>query len=191
MEYTLVNRLGGLLDRRIFFLPFSRSLKPTASAARHIQRMLRTCQEEGGVLLVQPEHLLSFQLMGLEYSHSPDRDIAARGKLILDIHDECGRVARDIVDESDENFSVRFELVYTMGSQQPVDHSPNRWTVIQAVLQLVRVHAKKYFDYASALVLFEEGDSGGFPMIRILEACAGDFLLQKVAQDICSHGLKV
>ncbi|KAH8744369.1 hypothetical protein F5883DRAFT_722279 [Diaporthe sp. PMI_573] len=190
MEYTLVNRLGGLLNRRVFFLPFSRSLKPTASAARQIQRMLRTCREEGGVLLVQPEHLLSFQLMGLEYSHSPDPDIAARGKMILDIHDECGRVARDIVDESDENFSVRFELVYTMGSQQPVDHSPDRWTVIQAVLQLVRVHVKKYFDYASAPVLFEEGDSGGFPMIRILEAWAGDFLLQKVAQDICSHGLK-
>ena len=190
MEYTLVNRLGGLLNRRVFFLPFSRSLKPTASAAAQIQRMLRTCREEGGVLLVQPEHLLSFQLMGLEYSHSTDRDIAARGKMILDIHDECGRVARDIVDESDENFSVRFELVYTMGSQQPVDHSPDRWTVIQAVLQLVRVHAKKYFDYASTPVLFEEGDSGGFPMIRILEARAGDFLLQKVAQDICSHGLK-
>jgi hypothetical protein len=28
---------------------------------------------------------------------------------------------RDVVDESDKNFSVKFELIYTMGVQRPLE----------------------------------------------------------------------
>lgn len=49
--------------------------------------------------------------------------------------------ARDIVDESDENFSVRFELIYIMGMQRSIEFSPDRWLVLQQILDLVRLLA--------------------------------------------------
>lgn len=190
MAHILISRLGGLLDRRVFFLPFSRSVCLRFGQGEQIQRMMRSCRAEGGVLLVQPEQLLSFQLMGLEYRHSSEPHIASTGKTILDIHDECGRVARDIVDESDENFSVKFELVYTMGLQQPVDYSPDRWTIIQDVLQLVRAIAKTMSVDHGVGLQFDENESGGFPTIRVLDASAGKRLLDSVASRICSLGLR-
>src|SRR3954462_9724060 len=64
MAHILVSRLGGLQDRRVVYLPISRSLHLDLSAVSRIRQMLKTCAAEGGVLLVQPEHILSFKLMG-------------------------------------------------------------------------------------------------------------------------------
>ncbi len=43
--------------------------------------------------------------------------IATRGKAVLDIQDEYDRAARDIVDKTDENFSVSLELIHVIGTQ--------------------------------------------------------------------------
>ena len=100
----------------------------------------------GGVLLVQPEHLLSFELMGLDQSlygnaelgnimvqtqdwlHKTSRDVCAFS--LYSIHSTSLSSAADkcqqILDESDEILSPRFELIYTMGTQHAVDFSPDR-----------------------------------------------------------------
>lgn len=65
-----------------------------------------------GIMLVQPEHLLSFKLMGIECLLNGQHDV---GRSLLRTQHFFDNNARDIVDESDENFSVKFELVYTMG----------------------------------------------------------------------------
>ncbi|KAI0467021.1 hypothetical protein F4859DRAFT_495619 [Xylaria cf. heliscus] len=46
--------------------------------------------------------------------------------------------SRDIIDESDENFSIKFELVYTMGIQQPIQFSSRRWLRIQEILGIIQ-----------------------------------------------------
>ncbi len=61
--HTLIATLGGLINRRVFYLPISRAVYITSSGTQVVQRMLETCKKEGGVLLVQPEHLLSFKFM--------------------------------------------------------------------------------------------------------------------------------
>src|SRR5580693_4582167 len=58
----LLGRLSGLADRRIFFVPFSRNLKMSDSLVQGISTLYRQCVDEGGVLVVQPEHLLSQKL---------------------------------------------------------------------------------------------------------------------------------
>ncbi|KAL8377020.1 hypothetical protein RB595_007919 [Gaeumannomyces hyphopodioides] len=62
----LLSKLGGLLNIKIHQLPFSRVLRLGPAQVSSIAEDLRACQSEGGILLVQPEHLLSFKLMGLE-----------------------------------------------------------------------------------------------------------------------------
>ncbi|KAJ5054924.1 uncharacterized protein L3040_001186 [Drepanopeziza brunnea f. sp. 'multigermtubi'] len=91
----------------------------------------------GGILLVQPESLLSFELLGVDYLLSKDLvpqeqgDDPVPGQPQESMH-ETGTVrvrtqqwlyqnARDILDESDEILSVRFELIYMLGMQQKIE----------------------------------------------------------------------
>jgi len=81
----------------------------------------------GGILPVKPEHILSFKLMGLECLISGRETV---GRSPLSTQEFFDTSLRDIVDESDENFSVKFELIYTMGMQKSVELSPERWICI-------------------------------------------------------------
>ncbi|KAK3904432.1 hypothetical protein C8A05DRAFT_13694 [Staphylotrichum tortipilum] len=193
MMHTLVATLGGLVGRRVFVLPVSRAMNLGAVDVVVVRKMLDECRVTGGVLLVQPEHLLSFKLMGLERCCDADGDRV--GKMLLETYREFEDVARDIVDESDENFSVKFELIYTMGAQQPIDMSPERWSMIQelmdVVLDVARDLATKTGPEVTNGLLFEEDTgSGRFPTIRVLEEEAGKKLIKAVAIHICQTGLK-
>ncbi|KAK3063062.1 hypothetical protein LTS18_002822, partial [Coniosporium uncinatum] len=134
MFQMLVSKLGGLLGRRIYHMPISRSLRLGVSEAESLGAMYAACMESGGVLLVQPEHVLSFKLMAVESVINGD-DLL--GDSLLKSQHFFETESRDIIDESDENFSVKFELIYTMGLQQPIELSPDRWILIQHLLGLV------------------------------------------------------
>ena len=108
----LVSKLGGLLNRRIYHMPFSRALTLSASQADIIGEIYQECMTNRGIMLVQPEHILSFKLMGIECLLNGQPDV---GRSLLRTQHFFDNKSRDIVDESDENFSVKFELVYTMG----------------------------------------------------------------------------
>ncbi|KAL2186630.1 hypothetical protein L209DRAFT_711026 [Thermothelomyces heterothallicus CBS 203.75] len=192
MQHSLIGTLGGLINRRVFYLPFSRALQIQSDGLVVIRRMLETCRKERGVLLVQPEHLLSFKLMGLESIYAQPGSI---GQEILQTYREFEAVSRDIVDESDENFSVKFELIYTMGAQQPIDMSPERWTTIQELMDIVLDVSKELTSGPGRIrgLLLEEHDNTAgsrFPTIRVLEDSAGKVLVETVAERICRIGLK-
>ncbi|VBB80720.1 Putative protein of unknown function [Podospora comata] len=193
MEHTLVSAIGRLVGRRVYFLPISRAVRVDSKAIRTIARLIRQCREECGVLLVQPEHILSFKLMGLEgvWNKHPV------AQTILSTYSELESISRDIVDESDENFSVKFELIYTMGSQQPVDMSPERWVLIQDLLGVVRDVAKKLkrgdakqSGPTDGLLFEEEPKSGRFPTIRTLDESAGTQLMEATARELCRLGMR-
>ena len=78
MKQMLISKLGGLLDRRVYYMPISRLLKLDSSGAKAIRAILKDCMDNGGVLLVQPEHILSLQLMAPECYISGGRENRAR-----------------------------------------------------------------------------------------------------------------
>lgn len=80
----------------------------------------------GGMLFVQPEHLLSFELMGIERMLSNQLEL---GNILTDTQRWLDCNSRDILDESDEILSVRFELIYTTALQRASEFSPDRWTI--------------------------------------------------------------
>ena len=186
MAQMLISKLGGLLERRVYHMPVSRSLRLGVAEANIIANICRECMTEGGVLLVQPEHILSFKLMGLECLISDKIDVACS---ILSTQEFFESSSRDIVDESDENFSVKFELIYTMGMQRPVELSPERWNCIHQVLELVRTIApiveKEYPSYME----INAHRTGSFPRIRILQSNAQDLMWDCLAKRICETGL--
>ncbi|KAG2112417.1 hypothetical protein DEU56DRAFT_935108 [Suillus clintonianus] len=192
MFQLLVERLGGLTNRRIFYLPFSRSLSITSHHAETIRSLFEECKAIRGVLVAQPDHILSFKLMTVERQLSPAAAVEPSTKLSalmlntqrwLDMH------TRDILDESDELLHVRFQVVYTMGDQQRLEGCPDRWTTTQQVMTLVAKHASRLHQECSLGVEFQPGAVGTFSRLRVLDVRAGERLVELVCDDILAGKL--
>ncbi|CAK3844903.1 Hypothetical predicted protein [Lecanosticta acicola] len=186
MAQMLISKLGGLVNRRVYFMPFSRSLKLGRSAAEAITDMLHECMNTGGILLVQPEHILSFKLMAPECYISGKHDV---GEPTMSTQDFLDRFSRDIVDESDENFSTRFELIYTMGTQRSIELSPDRWFLVQHVLDLVREIAPIIVKELPDSIEVCDGVNGSFSRVRLLRPDAEALLVARIASQVCEQGL--
>ncbi|KAI1076026.1 hypothetical protein F5B20DRAFT_594387 [Whalleya microplaca] len=186
MHQMLVSKLGGLLNRRVYRMPFSRAMDIQLSQASAIRSLFEQCMESGGIMLVQPEHILSFKLMGLESMLTGKENI---GRALLQGQQYLNTHSRDIVDESDENFSVKFELVYTMGTQQRLEHSPERWMQIHKVLEVMRKVILKVQSEFPGFVEVNSMSPGSFPRTRFLRPDAQKVILSRAVQHICSTGL--
>ncbi|PVH93270.1 hypothetical protein DM02DRAFT_676940 [Periconia macrospinosa] len=188
MLEMLVSKLGGLLNRRIYHMPFSRASRLSPADADALGKIYRDCMEHRGVLLVQPEQVLSLQLMCIESLITGNE---ALGRALLKIQQFFDTHSRDIVDESDENFSVRFELVYTMGAQKPIELSPERWNLVHSLLSLIPQYAKQVKALLPSSIEVDDRWAGRYPRIRILRDDAEDELLDLIATRICKLGSPV
>ncbi|KAK7434636.1 hypothetical protein VKT23_020102 [Stygiomarasmius scandens] len=96
-----------------------------------------------------------------------------------------------ISNESDEILHVRYQLVYTIGKQAPVEDYPNRWITVQELLGLVFKHApyvKREFPHGIHL----QGNDYGVqsvPLLTILEEDALLKLLEVVASEVLNGSL--
>ncbi|KAI3325697.1 hypothetical protein HD806DRAFT_552951 [Xylariaceae sp. AK1471] len=187
MLQMLVAKLGGLLDRQIYHLPFSRAIKIDQAGTRAIDELLKECMNSGGILLTQPENILSFMLMGIESCISGDSETSQALIKTLSFLDAN---SRDIVDESDENFSVKFELLYTIGLQRPIQYSPERWICVQDVLEIFRKIVPEVKRQFPSSIEVHHQPNRGFPRTRILRVDAQERIIIRVAEEICLKGLR-
>ena len=186
MFHSLVIKLGGLLNRRVFYMPFSRSVRVDQQQALQIRQLYEECMSVGGVLLTQPEHVLSFELMGPERLLAGSPDV---GQAMIDTQRWLDTHSRDILDESDEILSVRFELTYAMGKQQMIEFGPDRWLIVQRVLELLRHFADQICEEFPVGLEVRSTCAGSFPRIRVLQASAGEALNTLIANHICEQGM--
>ncbi|KAI8962385.1 hypothetical protein F5Y11DRAFT_322850 [Daldinia sp. FL1419] len=187
MYQMLVSKLGGLLDRRIYHMPFSRAIKVGHFEACTMKNMFEECRNIGGIFLVQPEQILSFKLMGIECILTGKETIS---RALVQNQEYLDTNTRDIVDESDENFSVKFELVYTMGTQRPTEYSPERWVCIHQVLDIVREVVLKEvpIDLSTTLEVHSK-HPGCFPTTRFFGLKVAGQVLSSVTDHICTTGI--
>ncbi|KAG8928194.1 hypothetical protein FRC02_007248, partial [Tulasnella sp. 418] len=193
MFQILAHRLGGLANRRVFYLPFSRTPRFTLNQAREVQQLFLNCIKARGVLVVQPDHILSFRLMGLDRTSSTMASIRSTDPLVanqlLETQKWLSSHSRDILDESDEILHVKYQLIYTVGQQQSLHGSPDRWTIAQQILALVKKHSRDIHpSYPDGLEVMDDR-SGGYPRIRVLRDDAGAALVALVADDILNGAL--
>ncbi|KAI5800152.1 hypothetical protein DFH27DRAFT_653152 [Peziza echinospora] len=194
MFQMLVKKLGGLLNRRIFFMPFSRGVRMGPDEVKQIRQLFEDCMRHGGILLVQPEHILSFKLLGLERYY--DADVNSRDSVRRDVAVELIKIqtwlnqnSRDILDESDEILSTKHELIYTLGNSRPIENHPLRWMVVQEVLDMIRRNFQRT-QSTNDFEIEEAAHSGGFDFIRILDQSAGQRRLKEVALDYIREGTR-
>ncbi|KAF8464761.1 hypothetical protein JB92DRAFT_3064074 [Gautieria morchelliformis] len=182
MFHILKQRICGLANRRLYYLPFSRNVSLGANNIRTICDMFQTCAQDGGVLLCQPEHILSFQLMGLHLLCNTME--TERASPILTAQDWLDSKTRDILDESDELLSVRYQLIYTLGTPMPIQDQPDRWQVIQNVFSLLRDNLDETYMQHNGGLELQSAEPHRFPRTRILTHKCGQELLRTVAQQI-------
>ncbi|KAH9056708.1 hypothetical protein EDB87DRAFT_1824048 [Lactarius vividus] len=190
MFQLLLSRLSDLADRRIFYVPFSRNLEMSASVVQSISTLYRRCAKDGGVLVAQPEHILSQKLMCVDTlisSHNDQKKLPT-AKQLKELQRWLARVSRDVLDESDEILHVRYQLVYTAGEQMPVEDHPNRWSTTQQVFSRLRAHAARL--HASFPQMFElDQTQNGFPTMRILNQKVSRQISSLIAEDALGGAL--
>lgn len=186
MFQLLVNRLAGLAGRRIYYLPFGRHTPINVGAAQQIQDIYKECMDEGGILLVQPEHILSLKLMSIDRLISSSQEDSSVANMLQDLQGWLTKHSRDILDESDEILHVRYQLVYTIGQPNPPEYHPDRWTTTQQMLSLVSRHVSSLKQQFPESFKYEPGSPGQFPFIRIMPDSedATKQLIHSVAQDV-------
>ena len=178
-ESLFSQRLGGLVNRRIYHTPFSRRTKLDSNVVNNLRSIYSECMKSRGVLIALPEHILSFRLMGLERI-SRDRELS---KLLLSTEVWLQRHCRDVLDESDELLDVRFQLVYTVDNQQMMDGSPDRWLVCQDLLALVNKHIDALGKQFPGGIDFIRRE-GSFAMISNLSSEVADELMSRIVDDV-------
>ncbi len=190
MYQLLLSRLSGLADRRIFYIPFSRNLRMSASVVQSLSTLYRRCAQGGGVLVVQPEHLLSQKLMCIDTlltSQDGGEKLSIANELQT-LQGWLAKVSRDVLDESDEILHVRYQLVYTAGKQMAVEDHPNRWFTTQQVFSRLRAHAAQL--HANFPQMFELGQTQkGFPTVRILDQEVSRQISSLIADDALGGAL--
>lgn len=201
MFQTLVQKLGGLVNRRIFFMPFSRGIRMGKEEINVAKQLYDECMQSGGILLVQPEHMLSFKLLGLEWLYNSrhkkesksdaksDKSDEGVAQILLDTQRWLEDNSRDILDESDEILNVRHELIYTIGNPAPIQNHPDRWVIIQEIFDLIKQHFREIDPNPGDFEVETHEQEGRFGFIRILNMEAGRKFLRDVASKIIGGNL--
>ena len=120
-----------------------------------------------GVFIALPEDRLSFHLKAIDECIS---DRYKTGCDLYGIEQWLRENSREILDEAEEILNVKFQLIYTVGSQLPVDNGELRWRVAQSILSIARRHMSDIAAEAgpSTVELHSFKNSHRFPMFRLL-----------------------
>ncbi|KAK6510630.1 hypothetical protein TWF506_009733 [Arthrobotrys conoides] len=186
MFQILAQRLSGLCDRRIYFLPFNRGLEIEPSDIEKIFELYKRCKSNGDILLTLPEHLLSFKLMGMEKLIQGKRSFA---DILIDTQDWLDKNTRDVLDESDEILHIRYQLIYTMGKQQTLEGGQDRWTLIQDFAEYLQECATRWAAENPAAVEVLTSGEAKFPTIRIIDHEFGEKMLKNMAMRLCIENI--
>ena len=193
MFQLLVERVSGIANHRVFFLPFSRDVKATPQSIKTVRELLEECARVRGILVVQPEHILSLQLMVID-----SQILLSEGHQVEEVSQDLHAVqrwldsnARDILDESDELLHARYQLIYTRNEQRAFDGGADRWVTAQGILSLVSRRMRPLQEKFPENVEVIDGHNtkagnAAFPYFRLLgtSASASSTLIEWIVDDI-------
>jgi Protein of unknown function (DUF3638)/Protein of unknown function (DUF3645) len=174
-------RLGGLLGRKVSYIPFSRKTPTNSETIKAFFNIHKEVRASSGVIVALPEHILSFMLNGLQ--RLSDGRIPEATQMVK-VQAWIRQVSRDILDESDYTLAVRTQLIYPSGSQTTVDGHPHRWWTAETLLRMVEGHLwNLQRDFPQSIEVVRR-PHGGFPYIFFLRRDVEDALVARLANDV-------
>ncbi|KAH7121598.1 hypothetical protein EDB81DRAFT_605619, partial [Dactylonectria macrodidyma] len=182
---VIQRRIGRLVGRTVQHIPFERRSPKGAEALELYERIHKDTHASGGVMLCLPEHILSFQLSGVQQLADEDSQTAQKMMQIQEwIHTE----SRDILDESDLTLSPKTQLIYPSGLPVLVDGHPHRWEVVQDLLALVEGHCSLLESKCKGSIQILRRHQG-YPIIHFLDGKVVDALNGLLVDDVCEGRL--
>ncbi|VUC34642.1 unnamed protein product [Clonostachys rosea] len=182
---VIQRRLGRLIGRGVHHIPFQRRSPKGNETLNLYQKIHLDTLTSGGVMLCLPEHILSFQLSGLQQLADNDMQTA---KVMNQIQQWINDRSRDIIDESDLTLSAKTQLIYPSGTPVIVDGHPYRWEVVQDVLSLVEGHCPLLEStHKKGIQIFRRHQ--GYPIIHFLDSKVEDVLNELLVKDVCEGRL--
>ncbi|OGM48391.1 hypothetical protein ABOM_003402 [Aspergillus bombycis] len=175
------SRLGGLLDREITYIPFSRRTPTTPHLIGEYRKLHEDMLQRSGIILGVPEHVLSFKLSGLQ--RLCDGKVAEATDMV-EVQRWLDKVCRDVLDECDFTLAVKTQLIYPSGSQLMVDGHPSRWEVTMRILNLVAQHLPDLGREFPQSIDVIERTSTGFPVAYFLRKDVEEALVRRIIEDI-------
>lgn len=174
-------RLGGLIGRKTKHVPFSRRSSAEMGSLKAYHNIHVDMLQNRGVMLTLPEHMLSFQLSGLQElsnGHIQQADS------MIKLQDWLTKKCRDILDECDHMLAVKTQLIFPSGSQAMVDGHPTRWKVVQDLLRLVKTHLEHLRHAFPKSIEVVERSPGTFPTIYLLNSDVKEALISLLTESI-------
>ena len=216
----LAIRLGGLLEQNVYYFPCNRDIQFTPELTTKMEAKFNECLSGEGCVLTAPEHrlsmLLKFEEMCIGQAEegtpnqvnrvnnadvAPNVDNAAAaadnafvtlsGEGLLNFFQLQEQHLVDIVDESDEILRYKYQLLYTVGSQQAVDGGSRRWKVVQEMLNLVRRNADRLrslnnSDQDQNVIIYSPAVQGSasWPYIRVVDERGNDKIRRLIVVEL-------
>lgn len=179
-------KLGGLLDREIMHIPFSRRTKASNDLLKAFGTLHSDVKKCSGVMLCLPENILSFKLGGLQ--RLCDENVE-QANIMIKMQQWLDRNARDVLDECDVSLAIRTQLIYPSGFQVAVDGHPLRWQSIQAVLRLLLLFVPELQHRFPHSIEVVQRPFGSLPLIYFLRRDAEEYLISRIVDAICKGQL--
>ncbi|CAF1024726.1 unnamed protein product [Adineta steineri] len=178
---SLKFKLGGLLNRRIFSFICRRDMDFNTKQINHIFNRLQQGLRHCDIILISPEDILSFDLLTIDKCRRHEFDT---GRSMLTVQRWLKTFARDILDESDEILHCKYQLIYTVGTQQQVDGGIERWKFIQFILNSVKTFALDIIQsYPNDIYYKSPKSKSAFPEFRLLSHRPFPDLSAKIISD--------
>ena len=172
--------LGGLLNRKLYYVPFSRQCRLETETIECLRAFYEECMHDRGVAIALPEQICSLKLLTQESQGRPQLEAAASLiKLDCWLEKNCC----DILDESDEILDPRFQLIYPVEGSQLLDDSFERWSLMQKTLSRIDAHADNLKDEFPEAVEVARNDMS-FPFVHISGEEAIHKLLSWIVEDV-------
>ena len=151
------NTLGAsVLNRRLFTLPFRRDVDLDHQKVQSIVDLVKHCEQERGFFVVAPEHRLSLELKVKELHLDGQHEMSeSLGKVVSNSW-------QDVFDEIDEILHHRYQLVYSIGSVEPLPQMLHRWKAAHALLKLLR---RETCQVDGLVVVINDKCTEAFPLI--------------------------
>lgn len=186
--------LGGMLNHRVFVFPCRRDMIFTEENVQLLLHTYHECKKLKGVIMTLPEYRLSLQLKMYEASRKQEHEIAS---VLLKTHQWLNKNVRNILDESDAILSAKYQLIYTVGEQLPLDGGELRWHVIQNILKIIPSNLEILWQkYGNEKIEFDqhfnaEESSEKFCSCRILHSSVYDELQANIANDFVEERTQI
>ncbi|KAL4434355.1 hypothetical protein ABPG75_000796 [Micractinium tetrahymenae] len=126
------------LGRSCFVQPFHRDVAVTPALLEAMRSSLELCRREGGVLLTTPERRLSLHLKRQELWQQGRKELWAA---LAAIEERVPYI--DLLDESDELLTHRYQLIYAWGAPTKLPALQARARACQALLHILSAEGRR------------------------------------------------